>query len=515
MKKYILPALLFLFGLSACTDDESSIAKGNLNEIVIGNLPESCQIISYEGNKLEFAPSIEGIGEDDLEFTWYLADKSKMKDTEYGNGNYEYYADLISNERNLSYEVNLTPGVYYVICEATSKKYQYSSSFTTAVTVSTSFTEGFYLLKETAGGDTELDFYNVDNNSLVSNLLSNVSGISLKGVPCNLSVAYGANYLNEDEEATTAHSICVVSESGDFRLLRTTDLKCVKDRSNILYESMKPDEKAYAMIRGGFSLFFVTDAGVRSMYGGDVMGANAGYYGVTAGVGGSKYIGYDPASMSNVHWDNTGHKLFLVDYNGGYSPINNEAFPDKDLSASSCVCAGCNNVLSSAVMLFNNESNGQKELYMINGGKVKSIDAIDPESHLGKGKLYSVNSQQAALIYTVDGNKVYGHGLEDHSETEYTLNGLPSDGQICYISNQYFAGSGDLNAKSRFDYLVVGIQNGNAYSIFMYETLGGQPYGNPVRTIKGEGKFHSIRYVAQNTDATEYLFAAPIYPFND
>lgn len=336
MKRYILPALFCLFAAYSCIDDESSLPAGELQDIVIGNINETYNILSYEGNKLELSPVIDGFEDDELEFAWYLADNTKIKPEDYDS--YIYQGELISNERNLSYEVNLKPGLWYVLCKVTSKKYGYTGACHTAVTVSTSFTEGFYLLKETAEGNTELDFYNARTKGMIPDVLAAQAGLSLKGKPQSLSPIYYACYLDEEDKATCDNAIFVTSQDGEFGMLRTSDLKTIKDRSNILYEPMPADEKVYGMWRTILSYYLVTDKGTRSVYGAEVMGdPHAGIFGVAQGNGGSRFHTYDPMSSCNTIWDETNHTIYYVDYNDAYYTFNNEGFPDADLSECECL----------------------------------------------------------------------------------------------------------------------------------------------------------------------------------
>ena len=45
---------------------------------------------------------------------------------------------------------------------------------------------------------------------------------------------------------------------------------------------------------------------------------------------------------------------------------------------------------------------------------------------------------------------------------------------------------------------MIGTQAGDNYALYMYEIQGGQPYGEPVHVVKGNGKIKQVRYVSQS-----------------
>lgn len=495
MKKYILPALLlFMAGVSSCIEDESSYADNKLNDIQIeDNFQETYRVESFAGQFLDIPLTIGGGYQgDELTFEWKLFDPVK-DGLEEG-----YEAELISTDKDLHYEVNLKPGTYTVTCQATSKEYGYASSFETTLITSTPFSQGFYILKETAESNTELDFFNVEKGNLRNNLLQD-TGNEMKGKPKALSMSYESCYVNEDDEQDGANVIHVSTETGEYKGMRSTDMRCIFTRENLCYDVMAEDEHVIGMYRGSLNNWLITNQGFRATYTNDIM-PSKGYYGTVSGEGASTFFTSDAGGNRHYLWDETNHHLISLDFSGGISELE----PAQDnLTDYECVSAGPNAAAGVITYLFVDKAKGRKVLYQLSDIDVKEKFEVDVESHLHKGNAYTTSANQAAIVYVLDNNKLYAHSLQDHSEMEYKLKGLPAGTVITYISNQYFSIGEEAED---FDYLVVGSQNGDQYKFYMYETLGGQPNGEPVKVIEGEGKFKCIRYLGRRCKPVHYPY---------
>lgn len=474
-----------MMGVTACYEDESSYANLKLNDIVIEETYEETYTVeSFAGQYLDIPLTISGgFQPDELTYEWKLTDPLEDK---YNKEDYEPL--VIGTDKDLHYEVNLKPGTYHVTCQVTSAEYGYAASFMTQLITKTSFSQGFYILKETAGGDTELDFFNTEKAALNSNILA-TTGNCMKGKPGTLSISYANCYVNENDEADGANLINVSTLSGDYKGMRSLDLRCVSTRENLCYEEMADGEYVIGQYRGMLNNWLITNCGFRGTYAADVM-PSKGFYGVVSGEGASQFFTYDYGCMTHYLWDETHHHLISIDFSGGISDLM-PAIANR--TEYECLSAGLNLPQNVVTYLFKDNEKGTKVLYQLNSIDVMDEYEADLESHLAKGNLYTTNARQAAIMYVVDGGKLYAHSLQDHSELEYQLKGLPAGTDICYISNQYLY---EANGNAVFDYLVIGSQNGSKYTLYMYETLGGVPNGTPVRVIEGEGKLKSVRYLA-------------------
>ena len=177
--------------------------------------------------------------------------------------------------------------------------------------VSTTFSQGFYILKETADGNTELDVYT--QNGLVPDLLAMTQGEALPGSPRNLSVGYSQAFIDtEENKMVNANTVCITTESDKLICLRTVDMLKAFDNSNLLFEEMEADEEPYCMIRSLASIFYFSNKGIRS----SSTSENSGKMGFPLDNGGSKHVQIvDGGFGGHVYWNNTKHRVMTVDYN--------------------------------------------------------------------------------------------------------------------------------------------------------------------------------------------------------
>ena len=154
MKKYIL-FLCALGLLSSCFKDDSTVAKeeNRAAEIVVEGLKDT-SVVSFS-TTLELTPTVPGYTDDELSFAWYIYGGEFENQTENG-----YRTVSIGNEKTLVYPVELKTGTYTVVCEATHKETGYFGLTEFTMNVTTAFSEGFYILKETPDGNTDIDIYN-------------------------------------------------------------------------------------------------------------------------------------------------------------------------------------------------------------------------------------------------------------------------------------------------------------------------------------------------------------------
>lgn len=68
-----------------------------------------------------------------------------------------YQKEKIGDGKTLRYEVNLPSGAYTLVFEATAVEYGYVRTASMQMSVSTNFSKGFYILKSTEDGKTDLD----------------------------------------------------------------------------------------------------------------------------------------------------------------------------------------------------------------------------------------------------------------------------------------------------------------------------------------------------------------------
>lgn len=516
MKNKITTLLILLssFALGGCIDDDSTLSDNSIKEITISGLEDSYAATAYTGQHLKIEPEVTEGG--DLDYLWYVINSKTGTTTADGD---TIQPTIIAHEKDLDYEVNLAPGNYQLRLQATDKTtgikaYQYAS-----LTVSTAFSHGFYIMKQTAEGNTDLDVLNEDG-TLSQNLIEKTSGSAMTGKPLDLCMHYNSCFINDEtNDMETVDAVSVTTDANNFAIYRNTDLKNIFDRSNVLFETMDPNEKVYGFtytMMSGHIMF--TSAGPRNATGPSYSGtANSGKYGNPLNdIEGGSFFCHDIPSYGGVYvWDSKTHSLFSMDYNGYSSPLLYEDTSGSDVTQNltdyDCLAAGYNlmNREGTAVFILNNNTTGDRYLYQTESSffrmYLKSRTKIPASFHLAKATSFSVNGMSAKYIYCVDDNKVYATVFsgDELSEVEVPTE-IPAGEKITYVGNQYYY-------TDDFNYLVVGTQNGDKYKLYFFNLVGGAPDGEAVLTAEGTGNVKSVKYMHNGFESNYWMFEYPMY----
>lgn len=507
MKNILLAGLLFCSCfLAGCFEDESTLATRKIGNIEIEELKDKA-VISYCGMLLEASPVVKtDYPESELSYAWYYFGG----ESEYTNG---YREHLVAEEKNLSYEVNLPSGRYTFVFEVTAKN-GYTQTETMNVSVSTDFSEGFYILKETANGNTDADVFT--ERGLSENVLAQVAGASLEGKPTNISMTYIHPYIDEESlEIETANMVNIFTEK-EYRTYRSEDLKQIFDCSNAFFGEIAEDEKLYMAASGFFSLYMVSSKGVYSCYGGEMGMGSTGQFGFPVGTGGSKYFQALGSGMDLVFWNDVEHGLNSIDFNGAeVLALEYELKEGMKADRLKCIASGKNYTGSEGTLWFLTEDNETtaRYLYIVDDHKAVSIQHLDVSLHIAKGKHIAGNALQAKLIYVVDANHLYVYNWETKTEQEIALPGIATGEEVTYVSNQFL----NINSENDdFDCLVVATQQGDKYKCYFYEDLvGGYPMSETNQIAEGEGLVKSVRFMTSRAlGTTQFMQDYPL-PYGD
>lgn len=492
MKKNILYLLFGVGLLSACLSDDSTEADlANFKDITVNGIESKYTVTSFTGEHLKISPTLDtDLPADKITHTWSLA---KVVGTSYDNQDADTFG-IISHDPILDYEIKLSPGKYKLRYEATAPN-GYTVTEGADITATTAFEDAFYIMKETADGNTDLDYYTKDG-VLVENVLSEVAlgGQPFVGKPRYLSIAYKSNYLDENADSQTGNIIFVSTESGNFCGVRTTDFSVQLDKSNISFQTLEDDEKPYGAWLNMYSEMLLTSKGTRTTYSGEISPGTSGKYGaVGEATGASIYFVFAPNLMyAMVYWDADNGHFVYTDWNGDSHIITDQTYTPLDFSAYKCVGACCSYYEYMPVFALENKTTGERAFYSVNStSDVSMLCAIPSGNVSATSNQISFNYDQGSIAYATDGKDIYLTDFTTGDERKATVNGLPSGEKITFVSNVYHSGSG-VNV----DYLAVGTEANGKYTVSFYKTLGGTPDGSPVFTIQGTGKVKSIRYLS-------------------
>ena len=538
MKKYIINSFIGLLSLVcvACFDDESTGVTTAVSDIEIEGIDteKTYQHIGYVGETLSIPVTItSGYREDQLEYKWWLIDEKSGTEDEEGN---TIPPVLIGSEKSLSFPVDIPTGKYRIRYQVTVKETGYTVYKQAKLMVTTEFSQGFYVLKETSDGHTEMDLITKDDE-IGADLIQKKLGAALDGKPHSFWTNYNQWYIDEEtDKMSTAHTIVVRTESGDIRVFRTTDLACILNRSNLLFETMDADEKPLAFFQTSQGTFYLSNKGIRSTPSGDSSyGAeSSGKFAYPQGEPmGGKFVYHDVASMMGGYyfWDEIGNNLLSVNYSGQPAPLltmlGEGAEETQNLAGFRCLACGVNKnpepfETDSKGHFVLEASSGERYLYRTQTqmGMMQFYDGrslVPANSKLAKATAFSTNGLQATYLYYLCENKLYGCDFTQTviEDIEMPLTGIPGDETLTYVSNVFWNGYFG-NANSNFDYLVIGTQKGNEYNLYMYQMVGGIPKGESVKTIKGgTGKLKGVRFLSQEFDSGDWDFNIPVYSIVD
>lgn len=512
MKKTIFIALLTGLSLSwsACTDDNSSMGNEVVG-IVVEGLAEDLNVASYQGVNLKdlIHPTVmTTIPEEQLSYAWYLYSNENSE------GRYKNY--LIASGKEPDYEVNLPSGTYTLVFEVTNTETGYAKIVESTIRTSTSFSRGFYILKETNEGNTDLDMLNDDG--LLEDLITNISGSPLQGKPYNLTMMYGGAYIDEEtNEMSSTNLIYAISDEGKIKGYRTEDMLEVFNNDNMFYSGTMPaSEQPGTFVTGPTGNFYFSNTGVR--YYETMFNSSTGKYGYPVGAGASKYVQVVNAMAGYIYWSDDEHGLKIVDYNcmgsNPLEPAEGVTFPNdlECISSSLSVTAG-----TMAWFLCEQPSTGDRYLLKTTTSQyVDEATKIAPDSHLGRSTIQGGNGHSASYIYCVDNGKVYAYSLTEDLEIEVPLPSIPSGETITFITNQWLQFSSFYPTEYNFDNLVVGTQTGDTYKLYFYDGLnGGIPVNAPYKTATGTGKVKCIRFASPVIVDMNIAYETNPFPMSD
>lgn len=510
MKKYIVYVICCICCMTSCYNDDSTVADKLVSDISISGIAEEgYTVVSLVGNRLNVSPTVtSGYNANELSYEWYLIDQAAESvyhpetDTDY-----HFDREHIASGLTLDYEVNLSPGQYTLVFEVQAPN-GYTVSQTATLNAVTSFSQGFYILKATPDGKTELDLFNPTDGTFLENVLTLVHGAPFDGAPQNLSTAVSHCYIDtETNEANSGNLVTVTTQDGQIRAMRTSDLRVVLDRQNILFTSIDEDEKPYRIVSGFWGNYLVTSNGLRFQYNATTSLSNSGKYGLESTMAASPYVVYEEGSTNVFFWDAESHSVGVCDYNGTTTLVEDERYKLSGLVRMECVAAGFNQATSYVVFVLSSLDGLQRQLVLLSAGfgggtEVETMRALRVNK-INDAHLWTVCYSSAALLYGVVGNNIYAMDLTTFAEQEITPKGIGDDERIVYISNQ------SAGAYGGYDYLVVGTLKDDKYTLRFYNLLGGQPDGEAVYTLQGIGTPRALHFTEQQANSFNVI------PFQD
>lgn len=521
MKKTIFYILsILVLGMTACFDDDSTLGKDFIPDIEIGELKDTA-MVSYSGHVLEVTPEVTTrYTEEQLAYAWYIYNAAGSTTT--GEETDGYQKEKIGESKTLRYEVNLPSGAYILVFEATAVEYGYVRTATMQMSVSTDFSKGFYILKSTEDGKTDLDL--ATKEGLSEDLMTNILGAPLEGAPLNMSVVYGQCYIDDATQEMAYDKVLNLFTEKDYRGFRTEDMAEVHNRNTIFYEPAQDDEVLYGMEQGIMSTFLFTNKG---FYGGTPGGESwfgetvtTGQHGFPVGSGGSRFMQQVGGGYQGVaYWDEVQRTLCRTDYYAtGSTKIKYDLPGDMNPGTVNCMACGLNYVSSQETVWFLLEDASAKRcLLLLSGSRVEKVVPLDASLHIAKAEVVAGNALSATIIYAIHDDKLWAYSWEGNNEYEIPLPGV--EGTLEYVSNQ-FLNVGAFGIKTEnFDALIVGTTQAEKYNLYIFDNMVGGAPQKAVKPYQGVGRVKSVRYVPSiSVSLDDFSMAAssgPIAPWTD
>lgn len=495
MKKYIVCFLLPLLAWG-CFKDEGNYDYTDGIEIKVEGIEEDYGK-RYMQQKLEIRPTVRAVHpEDRCGYLWLIYPENNTST----DG-----IDTIGREKDLDWTIDRKPGNYKMEFIATDcDRMDFFKRCTTKLTVATLYTEGFYVLKETSGGETDLDLYLSDRDTTLNDVLTAVYGNAFPGKPDNLGLFFNFRYIDEESgEQNVERTLNVVTEDNAY-ILRSTDLATLRDHSSLFYGNS--DEKTYALrnIAMGYN------PGVVHLSSHGASFSEGNRFGMAAGradypeTGGSRFGFFESyAAMLNLgvffYFDEkTGTFCTLSSSFGNFEMCKvpeGHHIPHRMLHYGA---AGIdmNTLVVRQYALFEDKDDASvhylyKLFYEFGAGLRLEISEVPAGSLLHGADRVALN-KEFGFYYFVAGNRLYRYWVSEDREEALALPGIPDSEQIVLLKERYYK---DLNGTPYFNYLVVGTYDGDFYKLYFYNTVGGAPAGDPVMVAEGKGKPVDIQYM--------------------
>lgn len=489
--------LFAILMLASCYSDDSTVATELIPDIAVSGLSEEgYTVISFADNYLDITADVNtNYPESQLSYRWYLIDK--MAEYAIGDEEHPYQWEAIGEGRTLHYNVRLVPGEYEVVLEVKAAN-GYTVYRKANLNVTTPFSEGFYILKETVGGNTELDLCNPVTGLYKEDCLTAVHGQPLIGAPEALSTTIAQGYIDDATNTLAASNIVTVTtKNREICVMRTSDLKKIMNNDNILFTKFEDDEIPYSIVQCMWCNILITNKGVRSQYQSSLDKGVSGRYGITNGIHTGRQVAYERNSSCIFLWDPDTKNVVCCDYNGTARHGTKEENNLSTMSSYDCLQIGYCKANSNVVYVLQQKT-GMVWVMTITATlsagwqmqQLKPIKAFAP--HVSQSQVFSVCATEATLLYGIADNKLWAYDFENNVEKELKPEGVTEDEVLTYISDQYV---GHNTAR----YLIIGTEKDGNYILRFYKNFGGQPDGQPVITIKGKGHVRGVRYTTNDS----------------
>jgi hypothetical protein len=434
--------------------------------------------------------------------------------------------DTFAQTKNIDQVITLNPGTYYLLLRVTNPANGYSVYGRFVILdVVEEVGRGFFFLKETADGNTEMDFHirtawdETGTWSPVENILQNQFGAPLKGLPVSLGLSAGASgnlfdffYVDRNTAAHKGDHIIVPTSSDDMKIINIRTMELIYSFDELFFaEGTHADHKPLGIFSPysyGGTFILPTDKAV--FYGTNTERA-MGKFGPPSGVISQqgrlgKVFTVTAPYMINYFsgvfctFDEVNNRLVFINEFGAVS-YGTQRITDRPLYLG----PGADAFLALSPpwgVWRDGEDPTKRYTYLLNtdGRRFTQRIEINPETapNFNRAQTYGAVKVPSAtqMIFGAVDDKLYSLNAAAAStalETPVDLEGLGQGEEITMVTYRPHI----LNPTSdeRVAYLIVATYKNGNYNVFMYNVSEtGEPFGAPVSIMTGQGKVFDMQF---------------------
>ena len=492
-KNKILYLVSLVFLLFSCNKDEGTKPEDykDVKFVKIDSVHSNYSVISML-DTFKIKPTLTGLEDDmELEYLWTMYPSINKEDED------KTMVDTICRTRDLAYFVNKPSGVYKINYQVFHKKRGNVMKYVSFnLNVGTMFSEGFYILKETSSGNTDIDFRSSKGIEM-NNLISEMTGSAMTGKPISFGYFPSYFYLNTESNEIELDKFLIPITTDDFRMFRISDMKQIRTFNQMFYGDIT-QEKPLFCYPGYYSYNFIMEnnfyksSQYQSRWGDSKSGGMLGMPGVLDDDG-YELSNYSYITNSYAYFfDKKNNRIVKIDHNGDISTIYDQdsKFKTSNIDYKFLFIGGSDD--DEGLALFKDNDSETTFLYHIDFAGANLIDTIYSlplDYKISKATIYHACKQSKGTVLYVVNNEVYKYSDISHNETKVSVSGLPSDEEITFMDEMKID-----TEETKFDYLMIGTYKAGNYKIYMYKTLAGIPLGEPEKVLSGEGKMYKIQY---------------------
>lgn len=511
MKKiwYILGCFFLLAG---CFEDESNYDYQEVEQIKVSGMLSSYRLVAGV-DTLKIDLEVKDYREDmNLAYIWkiYNSELSAVKpDT------------LDWHTPNVRELLHYPTGKYTLLLEVKDLKTDLSVLQTTEVVLTTTYSDGWYLLKETTDGNTDLDFHfeiAIDDTTKVWHAIPDVlkenNKTGLSGKPVSIFYNPLSNWIDTSNTRRKEQAFFIQSEE-QMKVYQIAEMVQTRNYLDCFYKGQPEQSEQINMFFTYYNMCLIDGGGLYTLENGNSVGkfgmarpSNKPYR--ISGRGVSKcmmeFMVYDDLNGRYLHGHYKDNQL--EEYTSKDELGNETAVPPYDLGMKLVFLGFEHNITMSGDTYAVLESLGQphrRVVHVLDISKIafknlkgllnpiKRVFDVKESSALAKANLIC-NNRDVEILYCAVGDKIYfcpvtGGGMGE----EKMMKDFEGE-EITYI-NHFKTTKG-----TKWGGLEIATYQNGRYKLYLYELVGQMLKDIPTQVFEGNGRIQEAVYVCRDAN---------------